>query len=312
MSHRAKRNLGFAVVAAVVFAGAAFYVTRTTTSGDATSPEGVTGLAPLGGNLFAAGDHIAGAYRGVLSPDGSNLAVLTPDGLGLVENGNDIRPVTDEGSRVVDAAWFGDGATLLVAEGPAPTGLVAVVQADGKVRGSIRLQPSVGFGTGHGMAVAPGGRQAVVTAVDRPPLGTEQRRLVHIDLETGTTRDLTPPGGPDEERPFFLDAKRVAFVETTVGEGGGVRTLVVDVADGSVLDVAAGVRVVGATDDGKPVLERSGELLLDGRRLAEVPTGTAVSSVRPESGLAVLAETTTASDGTTVTRLRRLRLADDD
>ena len=300
MSYRLRRNLLFAFVAAAVIAATFLYVTR-----DGASPTRVEGLAPLGGNLFADGDDIAGAGRGLLSPDGSNLAVITPDGLGIVD-GNEIRPVTERGTKVVDAAWFGNGGTLLVAEGPTPTGLLAVVDADGKVRGSVPLQPSVGFGTGHGMAVGPGARQAVVTAVDRPALGPEQRRLVHVDLETGATRDLTTPGGPDEARPFFLDAERVAFVETTPGEGGGVRTLVVSVEDGSVLDVAAGARVVGVTEEGEPVLERAGTLQVDGKAIGQVPAGAEVSSIHPGSGLAVLAETVTAPDGATVVRLRRL------
>ena len=302
MSHRLRRNLLFAVVAAGVVGATFLYVTR-----DGNTPSSVTGLAPVGGNLFADGDELAGANRGILSPDGSNLAVLTPDGLGLVD-GNDIRPITERGSRVVDAAWFGNGGTLLVAEGPTPTGLLAVVDADGEVRGSVPLEPSVGFGTGHGMAVAPGGRAAVVTAVDRPALGAEQRRLVHVDLETGATRDLTAAGGPDEERPFFLDAGRVAFVETTPGDGGGVRTLIVSVADGSVLDVAAGARVVGVTEEGEPVLERAGTLQVEGKSIGRVPAGAELSSIHPESGLAVLAETITAADGATVVRLRRLEV----
>ena len=302
MSGRTVRVVVALAVAAAVFAGAFLLVRRD----DGASS--VTGLAPVGGNLFADGDTISGAARGVLSPDGSNLAVLTPDGLGVVD-GNDIRPVTEEGSRVVDVAWFGNGATLLVAEGPTPTGLLAVVDIDGDVRGSVPLEPSVGFGSGYGMAVAPGGRAAVVTAVDRPALGPEQRRLVHVDLETGATRPLTSPGGPDEEGPHFLDAERVAFVETTPGEGGGVRTLVVKIADGSVVDVAAGARVVGATEEGEPVLDRAGALLIGGRKVAEVPAGAAVSSVHPGTRTAVLAESQTAADGTAVVRLRRLRLS---
>ena len=305
MSSRAVRNVVFAVVAALVIGGAFLFV-----SGREPSPTGVDGLAPVGGNLFADEDEIDGASRGILSPDGANLAVLSPDGLGLVD-GNEIRPVTEPGSRVVDAAWFGNGGTLLVAEGPTPTGLLAVVDGDGTVRGSVRLDPSVGFGTGHGMAVAPGGRRAVVTAVDRPPLGPEQRRVVHVDLETGATRDLTAPGGPDEERPFFLDADRVALVETTAGEagqGGGVRTLVVSVADGSVLDVADGVRVVGVTGEGQPVLQRAGELVVGGKVIGEVPAGATVTSVHPGSGLAVVAESVTSAQGSTVVRLRRLEV----
>lgn len=298
MSAGVRRALLVGVAVVVVAAVAAFVVTRT------EEPPGVT----IAGGPFAEGDSIAGATRGVLSPDGSQLAVLSPDGLGLAV-GNRIRPITDDGSRVVDVAWFPNGSTVLVAEGPVPTGLLAVVDIDGTVRGSIPLAPSVGFGDGHGMVVAPGGRRAVVTAVDRPALAAEQRRLVHVDLETGATRDLTPPGGPDETRPFFLDAERIAFVETTPGDGGGVRTVVIALADGSVLDVATGVRVVGVTDGGQPVLERSGELVIDGRRVGRVPAGTSLTSVHAGTGLGVLAESVTAADGSTTARLRRLDLA---
>ena len=304
MSPKLRRNLLFAGVSALVVAAAVVYVRVTSADDGAPTAQG---LRPLGGDLFADGDSIPGSGRGVLSPDGSNLAVITPDGLGIVQ-GNEIRPVTEPGTKVVDAAWFGNGATLLVAEGPTPTGLLAVVDADGTVRGSVPLSPSVGFGTGHGMTVAPGGRAAVVTAVDRPALGPEQRRLVHVDLETGTTRDLSPPGGPDEDHPFFLDEDRLAFVETTPGDGGGVRTLVISVSQGGALDVAAGARVVGATQAGQPVLERAGELLVQGRRIGQVPAGSSVTSVHPESGLAVLTEVVTAADGSTVARLRRLEL----
>lgn len=310
MSPRVRRNLGFVVVAAIVVGASFLYVTRFR-----EAPAGVQGLAPVGGNLFAEGDVIQGATRGLLSPDGSNLAVLSPDGLGIVVRGNDVRPVTEEGSRVVDAAWFGNGGTLLVAEGPVPTGLLAIVDVDGTVRGSVPLEPSVGFGRGYGMAVAPGGRAAVVTAVARPALGAEQRHLVHVDLETGATRDLTTSGGPDEERPFFLDADRVAFVEMGMageGEGdgdvGGVRTREVSLADGSVRDVAPGVRIVGVTSAGEPVLERDGTLLVDGRRIGEVPGRTSLSSIHPATGLAVVSESATAADGSTVVRLRRLEV----
>jgi hypothetical protein len=302
VTHTTKRNLLFAVVTVLVLGGTFAFVRRDAATSGGSG--GVQGLAPVGGNLFADGDTIAGSGRGILSPDGSNLVVLTPDGLGIVD-GNDVRNVTEPGSRVVDAAWFGNGGTLLVAEGPTPTGLLAVVDADGTVRGSVPLQPSVGFGTGHGMAVAPGGRAAVVTAVDRPPLGPEQHRLVHVDLETGATRDLTAPGGPDEERPFFLDADRVAFVER---RGPAVRTTTVAVADGSVLDVADGAEIVGVTTAGKPVLQQGRYLVVDRKGIAEVPERTGVTSIHPASGLAILSETVATPDGGSTARLRRLEV----
>ena len=65
---------------------------------------------------------------------------------------------------------------------------LAVVDVDGTVRGSIGLQDAVEFGSGHGSAIAPGGKRAVMTAVVRPPLEPQRRFLVDVDLETGILR----------------------------------------------------------------------------------------------------------------------------
>jgi hypothetical protein len=290
-----------AVIVAVVAGGAFLFVAR----GD-RSPSGVSGLVPVGGDPFGDGDTIAGAARGVLSPNGADLAVLTPDGLGIAQR-RKIQSVTEPGTKVVDVAWFGNGATLLVAEGPTPTGFLAVVDVDGKVRGSVPLRPSVGFGTGHGMDVAPGGKQAVVTAVERPALGPEQRHLVLVDLETGATRELTPLGGPDEERPFYLDAGHVAFSESAPS----ARAVVVDVATGTTEELAVGATVVGVTADGRPVLEQGGVVSVAGRDLGTIPDGTSVTSVHVASGtegVAVVAETAVATDGARTVQLRRVRL----
>jgi len=292
------------VVAVLVLGLVAFFVARKEPTGVA----GVVGLAPAGDQPFGASDTLDGARRGIYSDTG-RLAVIGDDGLSLAVNGK-FQPVTERGSNVVDAAWFRNGATLLVAEGPVSTGGLAVVDIDGKVRGTIPLEPSVGFGSGHGMTVAPGGRQAVITAVDRPVLDQEQRRLVVVDLESGATRDLTAPGGPDEFRPFYLDEEKVAFTE--ISADGAPRALIADVTTGEVEEVAAGSSVAGTIDDEV--------VLLDGRRrlvraatpervLATVPRGAALSAINPSGGAAVLVETVDSPDGSRFGRLRRIELA---
>lgn len=296
-----KRLLGGAAVAAVVLAVVFLFVSR-------DDVDRVQGLAPAGERPFGSGDTLDGAVRGIYSDDGTKLAVISGDGLGLAERG-EIRPVTASGSKVVDVAWFRNGATLLVAEGPIPTGGLVVVDLDGTVRGTVPLEPSVGFGSGHGMSVAPGGRSAVVTAVDRPALGREERRLVAVDLETGATRDLTAAGGPDEYRPFHLDGNRVAFTEQT-GDAAR-RALVIDFTTGEVEEVAAGAAVVGVIDDDIVLQDTRRRLVLASahdRVLATVPPRTALTGVRPTGGEAVVATTVEATDGGRTGRLRRIEL----
>ena len=297
-----KRLVGGAVVAVLVVGAVAYSVSR-------KEPTAVQGLAPAGDQPFGDGETLEGARRAVFSDTGGRLAVVRDDGLALAQRGQFL-PITARGSNVVDAAWFGNGATLLVAEGPVPTGALAVVDLDGKVRGSIPLTPSIGFGSGHGMTVAPGGRQAVVTAVDRPVLDQEQRRLVVVDLETGTTRDLTAPGGPDEFRPFYLDKQRVAFTEVT-GDGPS-RALVIEVATGEIEEVAVGSAVAGTIDDDIVLLDERGRLVRAAARqriLATVPRGSALSTIDPSGSAAVVAETADRPDGSRFGRLRRIELA---
>lgn len=268
----------------------------------------VRGLTPAGDSPFGERDHLDGAIRGLFSDTGSRLAVLTADGLGLAQQGK-ILPITRAGSNVVDAAWFANAATLLVAEGPVPTGALVVIDVDGEVRGTIPLEPSVGFGSGYGMTVAPGGRQAVVTAVERPALGPEQRRLVVVDLETGATRDLTTPGGADEQRPFYVDRGRVAFTE--VGADVPPRAMIADVGTGSVEEISAAASVVGTIGE-EPVLQdlRARLFLVSSRdrALVTVPEGTRLTSIDPAQMVAVVAETVATADGSRTGRLRRVRL----
>lgn len=270
----------------------------------------VSGLRAVGSQPFGDGDVLAAvAVRAVLDPTGGRLAVITDDGLSVAEDGG-LRRVTARGSHVVDAAWFANGTTLLVAEGPIPTGGLAVVDIDGRVRGTIPLSPSVGFGGGNGMAVLPGGKRAVVTAVERPALQPEQRYLALVDLETGATSSLTEPGGPDESGPVPLDDGRIAFTERGAsGAGGGDAGATVRIVDpvAGGLDGAGAGTVVGAAD--RAVVVRTGrELRLRplgadgagaGRLLVTIPDGATAVGADPGAGEAVVLDR--------AGKLRRLR-----
>ncbi len=272
---------------------------------------GVVGLAPAGDRPFGEGEVLSGARRGLLNGDGTRLAVLTEEGLGLAQRGK-IVPITEQGSHVVDAAWFGNGATLLVAEGPVPTGGLAVVDSNGKVRGSIPLAPSVGFGTGHGMTVAPGGRQAVVTAVERPALEAEQHFLVAVDLETGATRPLTDVGGPDESGPLYLDKTHVAYTEHSADGTTAVAIIDLDDADSAPRQVSEpGLTLVGAVNGEALVQDEQGRIVVarqPGRTLAKVPEGAAVTSIDGLGSSAVVSEVVDTPTGGRTGRLRRIDL----
>lgn len=190
------------VVSVVVVAAVWFFFVR----GD--GPDVVRGLGPAHPSPFdSRGEVTAGPDKATMSDDGQ-LAVIEAGQVTLAVEGK-LQPVTKPGTNVVDVAWFNGADVLLVAEGPTPTGGVSLLNLDGTVRGTIPLDPSIGFGTGHGMSVAPGNKRAVVTAVERPTLApADQRHVAEIDLETGKVRNLTAPG-TDAYGPTYVDRETV-------------------------------------------------------------------------------------------------------
>lgn len=293
----ARKVLVALLVLAVVVGAVLFYATMT------SEPE-ITGIAPVGTDPFADGRLRPGPHDAAYSPDGQRVAVLTGGRLGMAEEG-DVRPITARGSNVVDFAWFPASNALLVAEGPVPTGGLVVLEPDGRERGTIPLDPSISFGDGHGMDVAPGGREAVVTAVSRPPLGEEQRYLAHVDLETGRVRALTEADERAERAPFWLDADTIAF--TSEGPAGS-RVEVID-ANGAgrrplpIRDTE--LRTVGTLDEEWIVAAGDSSLVAvraDGRRrsLGAIPGGTAAIAIHPSGQSAIVAETVESVSGTAV------------
>jgi hypothetical protein len=265
------------------------------------------GLAQAGAPMFDDNSTIPGGLRAAYSPDGSRLAVLTASGLGLADGGR-LRPIAPRGSRVVDFAWFAPASAVVVAEGPVPTGTMAVLGIDGSDKGTITLQPSLSFGDGFGMSVSPDNRTAVVTAVERPALGAEQRYLALVDLATGATRALTGIGGANEQRPIYFGATTIAFTE--INADGTERSLSVDTATGAITEVPDG-RAVGLVRQGREskIVTLSGRVLqVSAHRLGQVPDRAEVAAVHPSGAEAVVRETVTEPGGATVGRLRRIAL----
>ena len=306
-----KRLVVAALVVVAVVATVFFFVAR-------TSGPPVAGLAPQGPDAFSHNAVEPGPYRGWFSPDGAKLAVLSADGLGLAEGGK-VRPLTPKGSRVVDGAWFHGGTALLVAEGPVPTGTLAVIDTEGRDKGTVTLAPSVAFGNGFGMTVSPDNKQAVVTAVERPTLAqTEQRWLVRVDLATGETTTLTPKDDTEEVGPVYLDAHTVMYTARAVGRPPVVRTIDVDTRE--VRDVSApgtSARAIGTIgSDGQLLVIVTGRSIEAvtrsggaGQRLGTVPAAAELIAVQPTGTLALIATSVVdAAQGSQSTQLRAMRV----
>lgn len=234
-------------VAAVVI-GAVGFAAISDRGSDATPS-----LSPPSGPAFDEDKALpVGPSEGSFSPDGRRVAVLDNASVALASRGK-LRRVTAS-NRIVDFAWMPNSDSVLVAEGPIPTGQVSVVTLDGKVKGTARLNPSIGFGTGYGMSVDATGTSAAVIAVDRDPIGGRERTdLAIINLTTGAVKRFATPE-QDEQGPVFVD-------DDTIALSANGNAVIVDVATGtrrSMPNQSGVARVLGATDAGHVVLAESG------------------------------------------------------
>jgi len=293
-----------AVVAVVVVL--AVYLVVADDSGETPDVTGVVRGAPP---IFGSTDDLpAGPSRAAFSPDGGRLAVIDSGQVRLAEDGT-LRSITREGGNVVDVAWFRSADVLLVAEGPIPTGGVAIVEAGGKVRGSIPLDPSITFGGGYGMALLPGNRKAIVTAVERDALGTTERRhLVEVDLESGKTRALEVDGtGPHvvgEDGILYTGAKNAVSYH--------------DLSDAKSQPVAQGGRAIGVLRNRWLTYVRGDEVLARaiepggsmGREEAVVtlPPGTDAVAVDPTGAAVLVVGIERTTDGASIPRLQRVAI----
>lgn len=279
------------VVAVVVLVATVIVVRRTSDRRPSTLPDAA---AAFGGDATLARSVLSGAF----SPSGRLVLVETTAGIGIatgeeerVDEDRDVRFLTPPGSRAVDAAWFPSETAVLMVEGPVPTGQLAVIELSGTVRGSIPLQSPFSVGSGHGMAVAPSGRHAVLTAEERDPVGGERHfHLMLVDLERGEVSTLTPPDGPDETRPVFLTEDEVAFTETS-RPAGAARVMTLEVGTGTPRPISPDgteARLVGAVG-GAAAFVAGDAVWVAGdepRQLAEVDAD--VIAVHPDGRLLLL------------------------
>lgn len=212
-------------------------------------------ISPPSGAAFSDEQALAdGPSRGLFSPDGRRVAVLDDTAVAQAEGGK-LRPITPPAGRVVDFAWMPDSASVLVAEGPIPTGQVSVVDLAGKVKGTARLDPSIGFGSGYGMSVDSRGARAAVIAVERDAIGGRERTdLAVIDLTTGAVSVLATPE-LNERQPVFVDDETIVFLEGD--ESNAERVMLVDIASQKRVPLPGTrnpVALLGVTDDGRVVV----------------------------------------------------------
>jgi hypothetical protein len=158
----------------------------------------------------AKGQLEPGPFAVSYSPDGSQLAVRSSDGVGLAHGGR-VTLLTPPGSNVVGFTWM-PGSRLLLAEGPIPTGQLNAIDLRGRAAGKVVLSPSFGVGSGYGMAVDSTARHAVVTRAQVDTLGgAVHLDLVEVDLQTGAVRALTTTPDGQEYSPTYVDDQHVAY-----------------------------------------------------------------------------------------------------
>lgn len=149
------------------------------------------------------GQLASDAERALFSPDGSRLAVVSSDGIGLADQGT-VKLLTPPGSNAVDAAWMPDSASVLVGEGPANVNQLTQLNLDGTVKAVAHLDRPFSLGKGNGIAVNEDGTRAVVTSETRDPIGGRRHlSLMLVELTTGHVTPLTTTADADEAWPVF-------------------------------------------------------------------------------------------------------------
>ena len=237
-----KRALALLTVLAVVVGAAILYVGRP--KGETQVQRSTRGAPEI---FDEDGVVSGGAAKAQFNAAGTRLVVLTSEGVGIVEDG-EIRTITPPEAAIADVGWLTGTTDVAVVQSPVAD-RIALINIDGSETGFVPLSPSLEVGSGHGLVVDTERRRAVIGVERRPTLEPLQRYLVMVNLQSGESRDLTPPGGPDELGPFWLDESRILFTRIEDGESTAV---VLSLADGTEETVAVRARAVGVTS-GVPI-----------------------------------------------------------
>ncbi|HUR50034.1 MAG TPA: hypothetical protein VMY88_10990 [Acidimicrobiales bacterium] len=278
-----KRAVVLLTLMAVVIGGAIFYVGRP--RGE-TRVERSTRGAP---GVFDGDGRVAGgAGRAQFNAAGTRLVVVSSEGVGIVEEG-EVRLITPPQAAIADAGWLTGTTDVAVVQSPVAD-RIALINLDGTETGFVPLSPSLEVGSGHGLAVDTERRRAVIGIERRPSLEPLQLHLVMVDLKTGQSHDLTPPGGPDESGPFWLDDSRILFTRV---DGADSKAVVLNLGDGTEKVVAVNAKAVGAIA-GAPVFVSNGRVSADvgadPQILYTLKSGEAVVAVDPVGGRLALSE----------------------
>jgi hypothetical protein len=241
-----------------------------------------------------AGRVAGGAGRAQFNASGTRLVVLTSEGVGIVEEGK-IRIITPPQATIADVGWLTGTTDVAVVQSPVAD-RIALINVDGSETGFVPLKPSLEVGSGHGLVVDTARRRAVVGIERRPALQPLQLNLVMVDLKTGESRDLTPPGGSDESGPIWLDDSHVLYTRI---EGTDSKAVVLNLADGTEEVVAVNAHAVGAVA-GAPIFVSNGRVSADvgadPQVLYTLKAGESVAAVDPVGGrLALLVSSPTGN-----------------
>ncbi len=264
------------------------------------------------------GELSPGTKRALFSPDGTALAVVTSEGIGIARRGA-VDLVTESDTQAVDAAWMPDSKSLIVGEGPALVDRLTVLSLDGEVKGVARLDTPFSLGSGDGLTVDSRGVRAVAVSETRDAIGgLRHLDLVLVDLTTGHVTTLTQT--PDDESwPVFVSDATVVFARSRPGAPAGVIELD--------LDSHQERRLSPTDEDARPVgvLRGRTPVYASGRpgrgvsvwaaphpdhrvRMGRLAAGSVVYSVDSSGTRAVAATVSTAAGGERLTVLRAVTL----
>ena len=287
-----KRAVALLTLVALVIGGIIFYVGRPRGETRVVrSTRGAPGIFDEGGVVRG------GAAKAQFNAAGTRLLVLSSEGVGIVEEG-EIRVITPAEAAIADAGWLTGTTDVAVLQAPVAD-RIALINLDGTETGFVPLNPPLEVGSGHGIVVDTPRRRAVIGVERRPTLEPLQLHLVMVDLTTGAVRDLTPPGGPDESGPFWLDESRILFTRV---EGTDSKAIVLNLADGTEKVVAVGARAVGGVAGAAVFVGNNrvaADVGADPQLLYTLKEGESVAAVDPVGGRLALLESTP-----TGTRLR--------